>query len=310
MQILFFYADLSLMSTTLEVSVETPSASEGGVKPGSWWQLAAVGAFLALCYYDVIAALVRDWWSDADASHGFIVPLFSAYLLWQGRRELARTPVRPSWWGLLITALGLSILIVGNLGAELFLSRCSLVLVLAGLVIHFLGWDYFRKVLFPWAFLFFMIPPPAIIFNQITFSLQLLASQMAKTSLSAIGVPVLLEGNILRLPVMPLEVAEACSGIRSLISLGVVAVIYGYMMERSNVIRVLLALAAIPLAVVANACRIVGTGLLVEYWNPDKALGFFHEFSGWVVFMIAVGLLMLLHAALHSAFHVFDRRPA
>src|SRR5581483_11869052 len=135
------------------------------------------------------------------------------------------------------------------------------------------------------------IPPPAIIFNQITFSLQLLASQMAKASLSAIGVPVLLEGNILRLPVMPLEVAEACSGIRSLISLGVVAIIYGYMLEQSKLVRLVLAVAAIPLAVVANAGRIVGTGRLVEYWSPDKALGFFHEFSGWVVFMIAVGLL-------------------
>jgi exosortase len=199
---------------------------------------------------------------------------------------------------------------VGNLGAEIFFSRCSLVLVLGGLVIHFCGWDYFRKMLFPWAFLFFMIPPPAIIFNQITFALQLLASQMAKFSLSAIGVPVLLEGNILRLPVMPLEVAEACSGIRSLISLGVLAIIYGNLMEQSNGIRVALAIAAIPLAVVANAGRIVGTGLLVEYWSPEKALGFFHEFSGWVVFMIAVALLMLLHGTLRSAFNMIDRRSA
>ncbi len=298
------------MSPTLETAVQAPVQSSGRIKARVWWQLAVVGLFLALCYYDVIAALVRDWWVDPDASHGFIVPLFSAYLLWQRRDTLENTPLRPSWLGLLITAAGLSILIVGNLGAELFLSRTSFVLVLGGLVIHFCGWEYFRKVLFPWAFLFFMIPPPAIIFNQITFSLQLLASQLAKSSLSAIGVPVLLEGNILRLPVMPLEVAEACSGIRSLISLGVVAIIYGYLLEQSTLIRIALAIAAVPLAVAANAGRIVGTGLLVEYWDPHKALGFFHTFSGWVVFMIAVALLMALHAALRSALNLFERRSS
>ena len=149
------------MSPTLEVAVRTPSQPSGEVKARVWWQLAAVGLFLGLCYYDVIAGLVRDWWVDPDASHGFIVPLFSAYLLWQCRGTLKKTPVRPSWLGLVIVAAGLSILVVGNLGAELFLSRTSFVLVLGGLVIHFGGWEYFRKVLFPWAFLFFMIPPPA-----------------------------------------------------------------------------------------------------------------------------------------------------
>jgi len=144
-----------------------------------------------------------------------------------------------------------------------------------------------------------MVPLPAILFNQVTFPLQLIASNLATHTLRLVGVPVLQEGNILTLPELPLQVAEACSGIRSLISLGAIAIVYGYLIERRISIRVVLALAAIPIAVFANVARIVGTGLLVQYWNPQKALGFFHEFSGWMMFMIAVGLLVLLHAAVH-----------
>jgi exosortase len=186
-------------------------------------------------------------------------------------------------------------MVVGSLGAELFLSRVSFLLVLAGLVIFFLGWKCFRAILFPWAFLLLMIPIPAIIFNQITFPLQILASKVAANTLPLAGVPVLREGNIINLPAMPLEVAQACSGIRSLLSLGTLAVIYGYLMESRNWMRTLLALASIPIAVVANSLRIVGTGLLVQYWDPDKAEGFFHAFSGWLIFVVSLGLLFLLH---------------
>jgi exosortase len=138
-----------------------------------------------------------------------------------------------------------------------------------------------------------MVPIPAIIFNQITFPLQLLASKLASAALPLFGVPVLREGNIIELPAMPLEVAEACSGIRSLLSLGTLAIIYGYFLETKISRRTLLALAAVPIAVAANAFRIVGTGLLVQYWDPDKALGFFHEFSGWVIFVVSLLLLLL-----------------
>jgi EpsI family protein len=183
------------------------------------------------------------------------------------------------------------------LGAELFLSRVSLLILLAGLIILFQGWTFFRAVLFPWAFLFLMIPIPAIAFNQITLPLQLLASKVASTVLPWLGVPVLREGNVIVLPAMALEVAEACSGIRSLMSLATLAVIYGYLMERKTSVRVLLALASIPIAVAANSLRVVGTGLLVQYWNPDKAQGFFHEFQGWLVFVTSLAMLYLLHRA-------------
>jgi len=188
-------------------------------------------------------------------------------------------------------------LIVGQMGAELFFSRLSLLVVLAGLIILFLGWNLFRALLFPWAFLLLMIPLPAIVLNQITFPLQLLASKVASTTLPWMGVPVLREGNVIILPAMALEVAEACSGIRSLMSLTALAVIYGYLMERRVGIRVLLAVASIPIAVAANSFRIVGTGLLVQYWDPDKAQGFFHEFSGWLIFVVSLIMLYLLHRA-------------
>jgi exosortase len=194
-----------------------------------------------------------------------------------------------------ILGFGLSVLILGQMGAEIFLSRVSLLIVLAGLTVLFLGWTFFRAILFPWAFLVLMIPIPAIVFNQITFPLQLLASKVASTMLPWLGVPVLREGNVIMLPAMSLEVADACSGIRSLMSLATLAIIYGYLMERKTSVRVLLAIASLPIAVAANSLRVVGTGLLVQYWDPDKAQGFFHEFQGWLMFVASLVMLYLLH---------------
>lgn len=261
----------------------------------SWWQTAVLVGLLLWLYTPTLTHLVGQWWSDPNFSHGFFVPLFSAFVIWQEWPQLMRLTPQPSWWGSIFLGFGLCVLILGQLGAELFLSRCSLLIVVAGLIMLFLGWNFFRAILFPWAFLFLMIPIPAIVFNLVTFPLQLLASKVASTTLPWMGVPVLREGNVILLPAMALEVAEACSGIRSLMSLATLAVIYGYLMERKVAVRILLALAAIPIAVAANSLRIVGTGLLVQYWDPDKAQGFFHEFSGWLIFMVSLVMLYLLH---------------
>lgn len=262
------------------------------------WQVGVLLVLVAFLYRGVLTYLVRDWWNDDNFSHGFFVPVFALYVVWQERLRLLQLPLRPSWWGAGVIAASLATLVAGVLGAELFLSRASLVVLLAGLIIHFLGWRWFRELLFPWASLFLMIPIPAIIFNQITFPLQLLASELAHAMLALFSVPVLREGNILRLPVMTLEVAEACSGIRSLVSLFTLAVIYGYFLENKTWRRVLMVVAAVPIAVVANASRVMGTGLVAEYWEPSKAEGFFHEFSGWVIFVVSLGLLLLVHRLL------------
>jgi exosortase len=191
--------------------------------------------------------------------------------------------------------LGLFELLVGMLGADLFLQRTSFVLLVAGLVWTLLGRTMLRRVGFVLFVLLLAIPLPTILFNQITFPLQLRASELASQILPWFNVPVLQDGNIIRLPAMPLEVAEACSGIRSLMSLFTVAVIYGYFLERATWRRVVLALSSVPIAITANVARIVGTGLCVQYWDPDKALGFFHEFQGWLMFLVSLGCLYLVH---------------
>ncbi len=270
-----------------------------------WWQVAVLSALLLWLYFATLTHLLKQWWNDPNFSHGFFVPLFAAFVIWRERSRLVALAPRPSWWGLLLLGFGLCILIVGQLGAELFLSRTSLVVVLGGLIVFWGGWNFFRALLFPWLFLFLMIPIPVIIFNQVAFPLQILASKVASTSLPWMGVPVLREGNIITLPAMQLEVAEACSGIRSLMSLTTLAVIYGYLMERDSRVRVVLALASVPIAVAANSLRIVGTGLLVQYWDPQKAQGFFHEFSGWLIFVVSLILLYCLHGIIR----IFWREP-
>jgi exosortase len=254
-------------------------------------------------YFHVLTHLVLQWWNDPDFSHGFFVPLFSAFVIWQERSRLTSLIPRPSWSGLLFLGFGMCLLIVGQFGADIFLPRVSLLIVLAGLIVLFLGWNFFRALLFPWAFLFLMIPIPAIILNHITFPLQLLTSKVASTTLPWMGVPVFREGNIINLSTIQLEVAEACSGIHSLMSLATLAVIYGYLMERKIALRVLLVLASVPIAVAANSLRIVGTGLLVQYWDPEKAEGFFHEFQGWLVFVASLVMLYLLHRILRVIWH-------
>jgi exosortase len=269
--------------------------SASAAVPLSVWQVFLLSSLLFWLYFATLHRLVLQWWHDPNFSHGFFVPLFAAFVLWRERSRLATIQLRPSWSGLFLLLLGLLMLVLGQMGAELFLSRVSLLIVIAGLIVLLAGWSFFRAVLFPWAFLLLMIPIPEIVFGQITFPLQILASKVASTALPWLGVPVLREGNVIILPTMSLEVADACSGIRSLMTLATLAVIYGYLSEHSTSLRVLLALASLPIAVAANSLRIVGTGMLVQYWDADKAQGFFHEFQGWLVFVAALAMLYLFH---------------
>jgi exosortase len=259
------------------------------------WGSVCIGVLIAAIYYHVLAKLVLDWWEIPDFSHGFLVPFFAAYLVWSKKDALRSTKIVPSWSGIGIVILGLLVLLLGVYGAELFLSRVSLVILLAGLVLCFGGWELLKELRFPLLVLLLAIPIPAIIFNQITLPLQTLAAKLASALLPIFGVPVLREGNVIELPVMKLEVAEACSGIRSLVSLFTLSIFYGYFLEKSPLRRTILALVSIPIAIAANALRILGTGLCVQYWDPDKALGFFHEFSGWVMFLVSLGCLFVVH---------------
>jgi len=290
-----YAVDLAAKEANPELPLTSPSGASARL---DWLPYASIVLLIMVLYYRVAIKLIYDWSTIPDYSHGFLVPFFAAFLIWDKRKVLRATPVRQSWLGIPLVIFSIAVLILGVYGVELFTSRMSFIFLMTGLIWTFFGWAMVRALRFPLLVLVLAIPFPAIIFNQITFPLQLLASRIASDILPLLGVPTLHEGNVIELPVMKLEVAEACSGIRSLMSLFTLAVFYGYFLERTNRRRIILALASIPIAVAANVVRIVGTGLCVQYWDPEKALGFFHEFSGWVMFVISLACLYLVHRAM------------
>jgi len=267
---------------------------------GLWAPIAFSVAAFAFLYRSVIAKLVYDWTYDGNFSHGFLIVPIAAYLVWERRKKLAATPLEPTVIGLVLLVGSLATLAAGILGAELFLSRVSMIGVIGSVVLFTTGWRFLRVLMFPLAFLLLMIPIPAIIFNEIAFPLQLLASRCAEWTLSTAHIPVLREGNIIVLANTTLEVAEACSGIRSLISLVTLAIIYGYFTDDRIWARIVLTLAAIPVAVAANAARVAGTGVAAHYYGPEAAEGFFHTFSGWMLFVVAFVMLFTIQKLLST----------
>jgi exosortase len=257
---------------------------------------------ITLVYWQVFVRLVDAWANDGNYSHGYLIVPIAAYFVWERRAQLRSTTPHPTWFGLVVFAGGILVLLAGLLGSELFLSRISLLGVLAGIVLFLFGWRHLRILAFPLAFLLLMIPLPAIIFNKIAFPLQLFASRVGETVIAAAGIPVLREGNVLILANTSLEVAEACSGIRSLISLLTLGILYGYFSDPRGWVRTAIALSAIPVAIVANGARVAGTGILAHWWGPEAAQGFFHEFSGWVVFIVAFAMILgIRHVILRLA---------
>ena len=287
------------MGNSVEIAPLAPPRESGFSSGLPWFQGLSLLVLLVWLYHSIFYNLFVQWIHDPNFQHGMFVPAFSFYVLWQNRNLLKNVEPAPSWSGLPVILLALFMLALGILGVELFTSRLSFVILLAGFVLLFRGWPFFRAVLFPWAFLILMIPLPNIILQKFTFPLQMLASKLSTLMLQVVGVPVLREGNVIVLAAMPLEVAEACSGIRSLFSLVTLAIIYGYLMEKRIWVRVVLACAAVPIAVVANSFRIFGTGLLVQYWDPNKAEGFFHTFQGWLIFVVSLVLLFGVHSLIN-----------
>jgi exosortase len=262
---------------------------------------AALGSFLLL-FGPVLLELVHDWSADDNYSHGFLIIPLAVYFAYERRAILKQLTDRPSSpLGLAVIFSSLVLLFAGTLGSEYFLTRLALVGVLAGMVLFLLGPNHLRVLAFPLSFLVLMIPIPAIIFNQIAFPLQLLASQFGESILSLAGIPVLREGNVIVLASTTLEVAEACSGIRSLVTLLGLGVVFGYFTDPRLGVRVFLAVATVPLAIVANGLRVAGTGIAAHYYGPAAADGFFHMFSGWLVFLVALLMLMAVGALVKVA---------
>ena len=246
-------------------------------------------ALLLICYAPLLAGLVRQWSTDQDMSHGFFVLPVVAYLVWRRRAELtAITPV-PNWWGLAIAGLGAAQMLLATLAAQVFIARTAFLVSLIGTVLFLGGTRAIRILAFPLLLLLFLFPIPAIVYARVTLPLQMFASASAETILNWIGIPALREGNILELPHERLSVVEACSGIRSLLSLSFLALIYAYFFDQKVWMRWVLLAATIPIAIAANAARVTLTGVLSEY-SAGLAHGAFHLFEGWVLFVVALGL--------------------
>jgi len=232
---------------------------------GSSWSRVALlvpvfALILAALYFPIGQALAAQWWDDANYSHGFLVPLFSAFLVWRQRARLRVLAPRGSALGLPVLLGGLGLLVLGDLGSENFLMRSSLIVIVAGLVLFHLGTRVFRIILFPLSFLFFMVPLPGVVFYAVTFPLQRLAAEQAAWVLDLLGVPVLLDGNVIHLSQISLGVTEACSGIRSLISLLAAAVAGAYLLLPSGWAMAVMVASAIPITILANVGRVVTTG--------------------------------------------------
>jgi len=271
-------------------------------RPSTLLAVAAVSCGFLIAYWHVLTQLVSDWANDDNYSHGFFIVPLALFFVWERRQRLADTPLQPSTLGLLVVAGSLALLVAGTLGAELFLTRVAIVGLISGVTLFVAGWQHLRILSFPIAFLLLMIPLPAILFNEVAFPLQLLASQFGETALRLFGIPVLREGNVITLANTSLEVAEACSGIRSLVSLLTLGIVLGYFTDSRTWTRTVIALATVPVAIAANGLRVAGTGIAAAYVGPEAATGFLHTFSGWLMFVLAFVLLLAIQQAIFRVF--------
>jgi exosortase len=272
-----------------------------------WGTILWFTVLIAICYAPVIRKLASDWMVDEDMGHGFFVPAVALYIFWQRKDEVLGRSYRPSPLGLILVVLGALMLIAGTMGVEYFITRVALVMCIWGVVLTLGGKELLKELLFPLSLLFFMIPLPAVIYVQITFPLQLLASSVAETVLNAVGIPVFRDGNVLDLPSQKLSVVEACSGIRSLLSLSFLSLVYGYFFDTKSWMRWVLLAATIPIAITANAFRVTLTGIFSEQ-NPELAKGIFHSLEGWVIFMIALVLLVMTHQIINRVYGAFHAK--
>lgn len=285
--------------------------------PQKFYKPVAIALALAFVYFAVLMKLSRDWWTDENYSHGLLIPFIIGFIVWQERRRFTEQQSTAGLW-IGATCIGFSLMALwaGTAGAELFVQRASLLLMLAGIVIYFFGFGIVRVVAVPMLLLALAIPIPQIIFNKIAFPLQLFASKCAVAAMSFFEIPVLRHGNVIEL--MPLgakepkrlAVVEACSGIRSLMTLVTLAVVYAYFTRPNRYAggppaargtrayrtfalwrSVILIASAVPIAILTNAARVSGTGVLAHYYGTKVADGFFHSFSGWVIYLVAAALL-------------------
>lgn len=272
----------------MDIDKEKKRLLAAAKNPWTW----ALFALTIALYWNVVPSMVNIWLTDDAYSHGVLIPFLASYVFWLGHENTFAQPSETDGRGLILVALGCAVLLAGKLGAEFFLTRISIVLLLAGGVWTFWGKARLRTMTFPLLLLATMVPIPQIIYNKLAAPLQLFASSVASNTLEVIGIPVFRDGNVMHLAEISLGVAEACSGLRSISSLSVLALVVGFFVSSSNLSRVTLFFCSFPIAIALNVVRIVGTALMARQ-NPALAEGFFHSFSGWVVFLLGFGVLYL-----------------
>jgi len=270
-------------------------------RAGTVGSLVLLSVLFLVLYGRVLEGMAQQWWSDPNYGHGFLVPVFAAYILWRERGRGLEVPIQTTNWGLPIMIFAIGLLILGTLGSEHFTARISMLALIAGTIVFLAGWQTLRSVAFPMAYLVFMIPLPAILYYQLTFPLQLLASRLGADGLVALGVPTIREGNLLLLPNCTLEVVEACSGVRSLLSLLAAVVGYVYLAERGIWKRGILIALTVPIVILSNGFRLVATGVLSYFYGPSVDSGLVHTALGLVFFGLAFLSILLVHRLLRQS---------
>lgn len=265
-----------------------------------WVKIAVIVGMLWLLYWNILTDMAHDWWIEPAWSQGMLLPPLALYIAWIYRDRILSLPTKGDSGGLLLTGSGCLVLLIGRLASEFFLSRISFVIVLAGLVWTFWGRPRLRALAFPMLLLAAMVPLPVMLYNSLAAPLQLFASNAATQIVQNLGVTVFRDGNVIELAGISLGVAEACSGLNSLSALIVASMLLGFLFCSGTPSRLLLFAISIPMAIGVNVLRIAGTAILADH-DTELAMGFYHAFSGWLVFVAGFGLLYLCAKGLHAS---------
>jgi exosortase len=287
------------------IHVETSAVGEARSIP--WPTIAWFTALVLLLFGPVLYVMAYEWLALEEMGHGLFVPFLAAYIAWKDRELILAQPIQGSWWGLVLVGLGFLQMLAGYLGADFFVARTAFLVTLMGVLWTTVGWRVIKALAFPLVILLFMIRLPLFIYSQITFPLQILASILAEQALGLMGIPVLREGNVLELASQKLSVVEACSGIRSLMSLGLLALVYGYFFDDKKWMRWVLLAMSVPIAILANAFRVTLTGLISEF-KKEFAEGVYHSLEGWVIFMVALVVLVMTHQLINFVYGRVTKR--
>ncbi len=264
--------------------------------------LAAPFVVLLVVYLPALIDLVENWWHDDNYSHGFLVPLVSAGLVWSKREQLARIPHRIDRLGLLVVLAGAVLFVLANGMAEYFTLRFSFVLTLFGMTWYLFGRQFVRTIWFAFFFLLFMIPIPYVIYYAIAFPMQTLATKITVWGLNVIGMAAVRQGNIIHITGHSLEVAEACSGIRSLVSLVALGALYAYVTQKRFIGQVIVFVSTVPVAIVGNVVRVFVTSVLVATGTEAVTQEPLHSIMGLLVFVVAFILLSIISIIVRKVF--------